>query len=383
MDLATIEEKVVTGHSDCQTQTSAGSRVQAIDPKTERRAVRKVDFYVLPALYIIYMACFIDRANIGNVKVADIPEDIGASEAQFSTAISIFYVPYLFRFSPRYALFLPCIIWTVATVANRFVTNVGGLYACRFVLGAAEGDLFPSLNLYLTLVYDREVMETRHQQRLTYMGEGVFSWEEIRLAFTDMKNISTFGFIMFLPAILKTMGQDRLAFNYLTIPIHLLGAIAFIVLATIPDKYEKCGPIILITSVMGTIGYIILLTVRNNAIKYFACFLVSISAYNGSDMNIAWLNVNMVPQYRRAIAIGIQQTLGNLAGIVAGQIYRKSPYVLGKGFSLGSIVLASVLVSVQRMYLLGKNKEKALILAEEKADMRVLKTGDCELEFKD
>jgi MFS family permease len=110
-------------------------------------------------------------ADTGNVKVADMPEVIGASEAQFSTAISIFYVTYIFveipavllvkRFSPRYALFLPCILWTAATVANGFVTNVGGLYACRLVLGAAEGGLFPSLNLYLTLVYDRSEIARR------------------------------------------------------------------------------------------------------------------------------------------------------------------------------------------------------------------------------
>jgi hypothetical protein len=138
----------------------------------------------------------------------------------------------------------------------------------------------------------------------------------------------------------------------------------------------------LTTNVLGIIGYIILLTASNNAIEYFACFLVSISAYSGSGMNIAWLNVNMAPQYRRATAIGIQQTLGNLAGVVAGQIYRKSPYVLGKGFSLGSIILASVLVATQILYLSSKNKEKVLIVSDERADMRKVKTGDCELDFR-
>lgn len=93
------------------------------------------------------------------------PEDIHASEAQFSTAISIFYATYILveipsvllvkRFSPRQAMFFPCLCWTAATISNGFVTSVGGLYACRLVLGAAEGGMFPSLSLYLTLVYDR------------------------------------------------------------------------------------------------------------------------------------------------------------------------------------------------------------------------------------
>ena len=99
------------------------------------------------------------------------PEAIGASESQFSTAVSIFFVTYVIievpcvilvkRFSPRYVLTFLCIIWTAATIANGFIENVGGLYACRLTLGAAEGGLFPSLNMYLTLVYKRDEMARR------------------------------------------------------------------------------------------------------------------------------------------------------------------------------------------------------------------------------
>jgi hypothetical protein len=102
----------------------------------------------------------------------------------------------------------------------------------------------------------------------------------------------------------------------------------------------------LFTNSLGGIGYILLIAVKNNAVKYFATFVCTIVVYNGTGLNLAWLNVNMAPQYRRATAIGIQQTIGNSAGIVAGQVYRKSPYMLGHGFSLGSIVVANILVSI-------------------------------------
>lgn len=118
----------------------------------------------LPPTYLIL-------ARSGNVKVAGMPEAIGASESQFSTAVSIFFVTYVIvevpcvilvkRFSPRYVLTLLCIVWTAATIANGFIENVGGLYACRLTLGAAEGGLFPSLNMYLTLVYKRDEMARR------------------------------------------------------------------------------------------------------------------------------------------------------------------------------------------------------------------------------
>lgn len=129
-------------------------------------------------------------------------------------------------------------------------------------------------------------------------------------------------------------------------------------------------------------GYILLLSVDKNAVKYFATFVCTIAVYNGTGLNLAWLNVNMAPQYRRATAIGIQQTIGNSAGIVAGQVYRKSPYMLGHGFSLGCIVVANILVTIHLVYLLRKNKEKQAILAGDKEDTRRKTTGDRDVDFK-
>ncbi|KAI0480765.1 major facilitator superfamily domain-containing protein [Xylariaceae sp. FL0804] len=453
-----------------------------VTARLHKRVVRKLDLCITPILFIVYLSCFIDRSNIGNVKVAGMPEDIGASSSQFSAAVSIFYATYVSveipavllakRFQPRYVLTFLCVIWSVTTIANGLITNVGGLYACRLVLGLCEGGLFPSLNMYLTMVYkrdemakrtsylmsctslsgafggllaygllqmdglggysgwrwvyliegafsivcalatwfglptdireayfldeeERKVMQVRHEERLAYMGEdtGRLDWNEVKLAFTDPKvwlcagtqfcqNILTYGFSTFLPSILHGLGYGTLASNYLTIPVYVLGAIAFITFAFLSDKYKKVGLILLGTNLLGAIGYALLLGCKSNAVKYFACYICTIAVYNGTGLNLAWLNVNTAPQYRRATAIGIQQTIGNSAGAVAGQIYRDSPYYLGNGFSLGAIVVAEVLVTIHYFYLARLNKEKKAILAGEKEDARARKTGDRDLHFE-
>ena len=138
----------------------------------------------------------------------------------------------------------------------------------------------------------------------------------------------------------------------------------------------------LITNFIGAIGYAILIGVDNNAVKYFACFVCTIAVYNGTGLNLAWLNINVAPQYRRATSIGIQQTIGNSAGAVAGQIYRNPPYRLGNSFSLGAIFVAEVLISIHLIYLRYMNKQKEQILAGEVEDTRKLTTGDRELEFR-
>ena len=99
------------------------------------------------------------------------PKDIGASDSQFSTAVSIFYATYvtfetpfailLKKLTPRVLLSSLCIVWSIVTIFSGFIQNVGGLYATRLILGACEAGLFPGLNIYLTMVYRREEQAKR------------------------------------------------------------------------------------------------------------------------------------------------------------------------------------------------------------------------------
>lgn len=158
-----------------------------LDSKKESKLLLKLDLAFVPIIMLTYLSCFLDRTNIGmsfcpsrvdvfltppgNVKVAGMPEAIGASESQFSTAVSIFYVTYVLleapwavlmkKLTPRNILTGLCIVWSVATVFTGFVENVGALYATRLILGACEAGLFPCLNLYLTMVYRREEQAKR------------------------------------------------------------------------------------------------------------------------------------------------------------------------------------------------------------------------------
>ena len=144
---------------------------ETLDPAAERRLLIKLDAVFVPIIMVVYLSCFLDRSNIGNVKVAGMPQDIGATAAEFSTAVSIFYATYvafetpwailLKKLTPRILLTTLCTVWSLTTIFSGFITSVGGLYAARLVLGACEGGLFPGLNLYLTMVYKREEQAKR------------------------------------------------------------------------------------------------------------------------------------------------------------------------------------------------------------------------------
>ncbi|KAM7215498.1 putative transporter [Rhypophila decipiens] len=453
---------------------------EVLDPAAERKLLLKLDCVFVPIIMVVYLSCFLDRSNIGNAKIAGMPEDIGASPAEFSTAVSIFYATYvafespwsilLKKLTPRFLLTSLCVVWSLTTVFTAFVTSPGGLYAARLVLGACEGGLFPGLNLYLTMVYkrdeqakrvsylfvctalagafggllayvilkmdgiaglqgwkwiyiiegifsvfigfviwfglpndpsnayflndeERRMMRVRAAQRAQYMGSEKFSWEEITIELKDPKmwisgaiqfcqDILLYGFSTFLPSIIQSMGYDTLQSQYLTIPVYMFGGICFLVIAYISDRLCIRGPFVAFANIFGIVGYVLILCPTANGVKFFGTFLCAIAVYNGPGLNLTWLNVNVAPHYRRAAAIGFQQTIGNTAGIVAGQIYRTPPYLLGNGFSVGALGLAQVLIAGKWFYIRRLNNKKRRIEVGEIGDDRKVKTGDRALDFK-
>ncbi|KAI8264242.1 putative transporter [Colletotrichum sp. SAR11_239] len=454
--------------------------MESIDPAAEQKLLLKLDAFFVPIIMLVYLTCFLDRTNIGNVKVAGMPEDIGASTQEFSTAISIFYATYVVfespwtilmkRLTPRVLLTGLCVVWSITTIFSGFITGIAGLYVVRLILGACEAGLFPTLNLYLTMVYKREeqakrvsylfvctaiagafggllaysilkmdgvagragwrwvfiiegifsiiiapiiwfglpndpgnayfltaeekrMMKVRAAQRVQYMGSEEFSWDEVKIALKDPKlyisgliqfcqDILLYGFSTFLPSIIVSMGYTSIEAQYLSIPVYIFGGIAFLCFAYVSDRLCLRGPLVLLANVPGILGYILIICPTPNGVKFFGTFLCAVAVYNGPGLNLTWLNVNIAPHYRRATAIGMQQSIGNTAGIVAGQIYRTSPYLLGNAFSVGALGVSQLLIIAKWLYIRRSNEMKRKIASGEMEDTRKVKTGDWELDFR-
>lgn len=242
---------------------------------------------------------------------------------------------------------------------------------------------------------ERHLMEIRGKQRVKYMGASdKFEWSYLKDALIDFKtyisftiqfchDIILYGFTTFLTAILKLgLGFTAREAQYMSVPVYLLAGFVFLVSAYLSDRLRLRGSILFIYNIFGIVGYILLLSVHNNAVKYFACYLITFSLYTGPGLNVSWLTNNFAPHYKRATALGLNQTLGNLAGAIAGQIFTKSPYTFGNSFSLGCIVLTNVLCLSQITILRYINKRRERILNGEIPDDQKNRRGDWALDFK-
>ncbi|TCD70433.1 hypothetical protein EIP91_003514 [Steccherinum ochraceum] len=136
-----------------------------------KRLLWKLDLHVLPLLIVLWVACFTDRSNISNAKIAGLDRDIHLTGDQFNVSLIVFYVPFILIEIPSNLLLkklqanrmLPLImlLWGLVTCFTGFVQSYSGLLTTRFFLGLCEGGLFPGVVLYLMTLYKPQELQKR------------------------------------------------------------------------------------------------------------------------------------------------------------------------------------------------------------------------------
>ncbi|XP_006461486.1 hypothetical protein AGABI2DRAFT_222276 [Agaricus bisporus var. bisporus H97] len=137
----------------------------------EKRAVRKLDYTIIPVMTMFYFLSFLDRANIGNARVAGLQKDLGLTDHQYQVVLTVLYVPYIVSELPsnlllRYVgpnILMPTVLtaWGVIVTLQGLVTSYAGLVVVRAFLGAIEGPMFPGIVLYLSGFYTRRDLSLR------------------------------------------------------------------------------------------------------------------------------------------------------------------------------------------------------------------------------
>ncbi|KAK6371436.1 hypothetical protein LTS17_008686 [Exophiala oligosperma] len=135
------------------------------DPKRTKKLLRKLDRNLLPVVTVLYLLSYLDRANIGNARLAGLEKDLGMKGLDYNVAVAIFF-PFYVAVEPisnimlkkvRPSLWIASIMvaWGVICTLMGLVTNFGGFLAARAALGLAEGGLFPGINFIISMWYRR------------------------------------------------------------------------------------------------------------------------------------------------------------------------------------------------------------------------------------
>lgn len=134
---------------------------------------------------------------------------------------------------------------------------------------------------------------------------GTFKLKDIVPVLVDLKawmcglmyfcgNVSYSSLPVFLPTILKDMGYTAINAQGLSAPPSFAAFLFALITTWIADKTQQRCLVLVITSAIGGIGYIILATVETIGVRYFATFLASAGVFS-TIPNILGLTLSKYP----------------------------------------------------------------------------------------
>ncbi|KAF1847239.1 putative MFS transporter [Cucurbitaria berberidis CBS 394.84] len=172
-----------------------GEESRTIDPEVERRVVRKIDLFLMPAMMFGYGLVYYDKAILGSAALFGMTKDLHLAVVDHSTtplttntsrlswATSIFYfgqlagsypMTYLLqRFRANYVLGPAVMLWAVICASTAGVTDWKGLLAQRFFLGFTEAIVPTAFMITVSGYYTQSEQALR--QTWWFSGTGWFT----------------------------------------------------------------------------------------------------------------------------------------------------------------------------------------------------------------
>ncbi|KAK7716157.1 hypothetical protein SLS64_003309 [Diaporthe eres] len=177
------------------TMDLVGEEARSIDPSVEKRVLRKIDLFLMPAMVIGYGLVYYDKAILGSAALFGMTADLHLSvtdasvsppkvdTSRLSWATSIFYFGQLVgsypmtyvlqRFNTRYILGPAVMVWAVICAATAGVTTWQGLLVQRFFLGFTESIVPTAFMITVSGYYTQSEQALR--QSWWFSGTGWFT----------------------------------------------------------------------------------------------------------------------------------------------------------------------------------------------------------------
>ncbi|KAF7314779.1 Tartrate transporter [Mycena kentingensis (nom. inval.)] len=171
----------------------------------ERKLIRRLDFRLLPTIFIIYIMNYIDRNGITTARLKGLEQDLGLTSLQYSVVLSILFVSYcpfqvpsnmILNYVTRPSWYIGfCVIgWGLTSlltgVRTSFVPshsrlplphylmpsrpklqvtkNYAGIMACRVFIGLPEAAFYPGAAYLLSRWYTKK--ELAFRSAILYCG---------------------------------------------------------------------------------------------------------------------------------------------------------------------------------------------------------------------
>ncbi|OAL49681.1 MFS general substrate transporter [Pyrenochaeta sp. DS3sAY3a] len=229
---------------------------------------------------------------------------------------------------------------------------------------------YPDTAKFLSPKERTEVIKRLSEDNSALSNE--FRAKFVKDAFRDWKIwvncLMTFGNFLplysisiFLPTIIRSMGHTNETAQLLTVPPYVLACAATVGAGFWTDKRQTRGVYVIGIACVAVLGFIILITVENNAAKYFACFLVLLGIFPNVPQITSWNSNNIGGSVKRGVGVAMQIGTGNIGGAVAGFIFQSKDaphYRSGHGILIAMCSVTILVAIFMTLYLRRENARR-------------------------
>ncbi|THV07805.1 MFS general substrate transporter [Dendrothele bispora CBS 962.96] len=259
--------------------------------------------------------------------------------------------------------------WRWIFIIEGLVTVVVSLFAYFFIVN------YPSTASFLTQK-ERSIVENRLAADSDAMAPEPFNWQSVSKCLKDPKcwlyglafhtlSLPLYTLSLFLPTIIKDLGFTAANAQLLSVPPYALATILTLLTAIISQNLRLRAPFIIGSSLLGVIGYAILISNTNPTerpgVSYVGTFFAAGGIYPATALALSWPAMNVAGQTKRATACAMQISVGNLGAVIGTQVYRPdtSPrYLVGHGLAMGYLAANVVVVSILWVVLKRENTRR-------------------------
>lgn len=154
---------------------------QNINATEANRVLRKIDFRVIPILFVTYLLQYLDKNGINYASVYGLDKGTGLVGQDYSWLGSIFYFGYLIgqypagyflqRLPIAKVIGVTTVTWGVILITTPACHNFAGIAVNRFMLGLVESVINPGFVLIMSMWYTS--LEQPLRLELYYCTNGV------------------------------------------------------------------------------------------------------------------------------------------------------------------------------------------------------------------
>ncbi|KAH8196175.1 hypothetical protein TruAng_009650 [Truncatella angustata] len=217
-----------------------------------------------------------------------------------------------------------------------------------------------------------------------FRDEHHFRWKDLKMVlmngriyiqayFLFVQSCLSYGTKFTLPTITQAMGFTGSSAQLMSAPPYVAAAISAITFAKISDRFYWRMPFVIVPMLIVCVGYSIFLGLdgalsAQRGLAYFAAIVVCVGIYPIQPAAASWNANNVAPDSRRAIAIALNNCVGNIGGILGSYMYidaEKPKYHTGFGLGLALGATGMIAAFILEWSYKRGNAKKEIITEEE------------------